>query len=72
MAASPVLASEALLATFEHTVVQQIVAIWCTSVDALLVDHGPRRPRSQGPSPHDQPWFTPACAAAHAAWRAIR
>ena len=67
--ASPVLASEALLAAFERAVVWRIVAIRCTSVDALLVDRQPPRPRSQGPSPCDQPWFTPACAVAHVAWR---
>ena len=70
MAASPVLAIEALLAAFECAVVWRIVAIRCTSVDALLVDHRPPWPRSQGPSPRDQPWFTPACAAVCATWHA--
>ena len=72
VAASPVLASEALLAAFERTVVQQIAAIRCTSVDALLVDRWLPRPHSQGPSPCDQPRFTPACAVARAMWHAAR
>ena len=72
VAVSPVLAIKALLAAFERAVVWQIAAIRCTSVDALLVDCRPPWPHSQGPSPHDQPWFTLACAAAHVAWWAAR
>ena len=70
VATPPVLASEALVAAFEHVVVRWIAAIRCTAVDALLVDRRPPWPRSQGPSPCDQLWFTPACAAARTAWRA--
>ena len=69
---SPALASEVLLDAFEQVVVQWIAAIWGTPVAALLVDHRPPWPQSWGPSPHDQPWFTPLCAVVHIAWQAAR
>ena len=71
VAAFPVLASEALLAAFEHAVVWRIVGIQGTPVAMLLVDCRAHQPQSLGPSLHDQPWFTPACAAACMAWQAV-
>ena len=68
VAVSPVLASEALLSAFERAVVWRIAAIWGIPVAALMVDRWPPWPQSRGPSPCDQPWFAPACAAVRVAW----